>query len=593
MEETMTARSKTRGVGRRTWQLLLSLLWACGGAGADEALVADDRVELGAVLSASLDTYVDSAYPNTSFSSKTTIQADSSPSVKRGLLRFSFATIAAGTITSAKLRLFVQDASSRSGSLSAVEGDWSAGTTWGTAPAIGDKIADFPDPATAGTWREADVTAYVRAGRHDFYLTTGSSDGVDYRSAEATSNRPELLITFTDLTDAGAPPADAGIGPVPDAGTSPSDGGVAPKPDAGSGPDGGTQPDAGQGPGLDGGLRPPQHRIYAFYYLWWSSNHWTTKLGPNFPYGSNPWPLPAILDPEGCSPINLYPGNMLTDSPAQRYGQDDPQVIERHVRLAASAGLAGFIVNWIGEGTTNQTPDTNSNNRRLQEVINAVHKVNAEGIPFKLWLSLKASASIRTEVSLINDLAYLARQYGSDSAWDHHYSPRIMTIWQGSRKYNVTTIQNVSTVHRGTFFFLGDEKDSWGDGRAAFLDGNTYYWSTQNPYTNPSSFGQIQDLARQVRAAPVNPDGSRKLWFAPLAPGYNSVLNGGSTCVKRDDGTNRGATLRTLFKGNQASSPDGWTFISWNEIAEGTHVEPLQRWGTFYLDRLAEVIRTP
>ena len=29
-----------------------------------------------------------------------------------------------------------------------------------------------------------------------------------------------------------------------------------------------------------------------------------------------------------------------------------------------------------------------------------------------------------------------------------------------------------------------------------------------------------------------------------------------------------------LFRGNKASNPDGWTFISWNEIAEAPHRPP-------------------
>jgi hypothetical protein len=167
-----------------------------------------------------------------------------------------------------------------------------------------------------------------------------------------------------------------------------------------------------------------------------------------------------------------------------------------------------------------------------------------------------------------------------------------MLIWQGSRKYSAATIHNVTSLYRDTFFFVGDENwSTWGaDGRAADLDGDTYYWSTQDPYANPNSFSQLQDLAAAVRSSGPNPDGSAKLWFAPFTPGYDSILNGGSTCVKRDNGADRGATMRALFDGNAPTNPDGWAFISWNEITEGTYVEPLQRWGSFYLDALGSII---
>ena len=45
--------------------------------------------------------------------------------------------------------------------------------------------------------------------------------------------------------------------------------------------------------------------------------------------------------------------------------------------------------------------------------------------------------------------------------------------------------------------------------------------------------------------------------------------------------------MRTLFRGNATSEPDGWTVISWNEYAEGTYVDPMQRYG----DRFLRVLR--
>jgi hypothetical protein len=130
---------------------------------------------------------------------------------------------------------------------------------------------------------------------------------------------------------------------------------------------------------------------------------------------------------------------------------------------------------------------------------------------------------------------------------------------------------------------IGDESwKTWTPERAASLDASTYYWSSQDPYNNPASFSQIQQLAAMVRGSGTNPDGSAKRWFAPFAPGYDSKLLGGSTCVPRN-GLN---TMQRLYNGNAASNPDGWVFISWNEIAESTYVVPLERYGRAYLDGL-------
>jgi hypothetical protein len=327
--------------------------------------------------------------------------------------------------------------------------------------------------------------------------------------------------------------------------------------------------------------------VLAYYYLWWSTNHWHDKLGPSYPYGASPLPLPATLDASGCGAVSRYAGNQLTDVPAALYSQDDPGLIEKHVRAAAAAGLAGFLVNWAGAGTPDQTKSSVTYSRRLDAMFAAVHKVNAEGIPFKIAISLK-DANVASVDSISNDLSYLVRQYGNDPAYDHTYSSRPMLIWTGSRKHSLADIRAVSERFRHDFLLIGDETAStWPDGRAAYLDGDHYYWSTQDPYGNPYSFGQLQTLAATVRESGTNPDGSRKLWFAPFAPGYNSTLSGGSTCVPRKDGQ----TMRLLFNGNAATNPDGWTLISWNEIAEGSYIEPLQRYGNRYLDVLREIIR--
>jgi hypothetical protein len=329
-----------------------------------------------------------------------------------------------------------------------------------------------------------------------------------------------------------------------------------------------------------------QPRVFAYYYLWWSSNHWYSALGGAYPFNAKPLPLPATVDSTGCNPKAAFAGATLTDVPATLAGQDDPGMIEAEVRQAASAGLAGFNVNWAGDGTTNQTIVSNVYTRRLQLVVNAVHKINAEGIPFKLWLSYKASAQVLPVSYIQNDLAFFLRTYGADPAFDRAQSTRLTVIWNGSRKYSLAILKTVSTAVRSKVRLLGDET-TWSTARGAYLDGDAYYWSSQNPYGNPQSFQQIQALSAAVRASGRNPDGSVKVWVAPVTPGYDKQLAGGSSCVPRRNG----ATVKVLFNGNLASSPDDWALISWNEISEGSYIKPMTRYGTSDLDVLSAVIR--
>ena len=50
------------------------------------------------------------------------------------------------------------------------------------------------------------------------------------------------------------------------------------------------------------------------------------------------------------------------------------------------------------------------------------------------------------------------------------------------------------------------------------------------------------------------------------------------------------STLANLYNGNSAAHPDGWTLISWNEVAEASFVMPLQQWGWRELTTLSHLI---
>ena len=232
-----------------------------------------------------------------------------------------------------------------------------------------------------------------------------------------------------------------------------------------------------------------------------------------------------------------------------------------------------------GTGSSSQTVSSITYSKRLDAMFQAVHKVNGEGIPFKLWISYK-SASKPSVTAIGNDLAYLVRQYGNDPAYDHTYSSRPVLLWTGSRKYSRADVATISNRFRSSFFIVGDETQStWADGRSAYLDGDSYYWSSQNPYTNPQSGSQVKALGDQVHAA-------HKLWFAPFAPGFDSSLTGHSACTPRD-GT---ATLSRIWSMNAQSRPDAWFGISWNEFVENTYLEPSAALGTSALDALRLLI---
>ncbi|RPJ27018.1 MAG: hypothetical protein EHM33_09565, partial [Chloroflexi bacterium] len=315
--------------------------------------------------------------------------------------------------------------------------------------------------------------------------------------------------------------------------------------------------------------------VYAYYYLWWSAKHWQDKLGVNYPYGASPLPLPATTDFDGCNAVSGYAGNQLLDVPPALVSQDDPGAIEEDIRLAKNAGITGFWLNWNGDGTTSQTRTTVTYTRRLSEAFAASSRVGG----FTNWVSYKV-ASMQPVSHIINDLNFLYNEFQNEAGWERIDGKPVVTF-TGSRKYSDADVQAVSNAVRDRMFLVGDEtRATLTPARIAMFDAITYYWSSQDPWGNPQSFDQIKEMGDKVHAA-------GKRWYAPLNPGYNSaLLDGSGTCVQRRNGE----TLRALWNGNLASNPDGWGMISWNEIAENTHIKPMQKWGSVYLNVLSQLI---
>jgi hypothetical protein len=318
--------------------------------------------------------------------------------------------------------------------------------------------------------------------------------------------------------------------------------------------------------------------VYAYYYLWWSTQHWHDKLGPNYPYTVSPPPLPATADADGCNAVSKYVGNHLLDVGVnQLFNQDEPGIIQWDIQTAKNAGITGFWLNWVGDGTTTQTRTTVTYTRRLAEAFAASVRVGG----FRNWVSYKV-ASMQSTDYIINDLNFLYNTFQNEPAWERINGKPVVTF-TGSRKYSDADVLKVSNAVRGRMFLVGDEtRTTLTSARLAMFDAITYYWSSQDPYLNPQSFTRIKEMGDIVHAA-------AKRWYAPLAPGFNSqLLNGTGSCIPRRNGD----TLRKIWNGNMASKPDGWSVISWNEIGENTHIRPTKRWSSTYLNVLTGLLNT-
>jgi PKD repeat protein len=142
------------------------------------------------------DAYVRSNFPDENTGTAPTLRAyKSSTAQTDSFLRFSVGA-QAGSVKSAKLRLFVRDASPNGGLLSEAATNWSEGAlTWTTRPATETATIASAGAVALGTWLELDVTSVVTGqGPYSFVLRGASSDVAYYDSEEAT-NKPQLVVT--------------------------------------------------------------------------------------------------------------------------------------------------------------------------------------------------------------------------------------------------------------------------------------------------------------------------------------------------------------------------------------------------------------
>jgi hypothetical protein len=177
------------------------------------------------------------------------------------------------------------------------------------------------------------------------------------------------------------------------------------------------------------------------------------------------------------------------------------------------------------------------------------------------------------------DFRYFVANYASDPAW-YRVNGKPLTMIDRSSLYTTSQLASITGPVRPALAVLQDVSTvALYNKYAAYTDGNAYYWSSENPATNPHAASDLAALGAAVYAA-------HGTWIAPFAPGYNSTLIGGHVVVAR----NNGAALRTEYAIAAASSPDILGLISWNEWTENTYVEPSVSSGSTYVNVLNSLI---
>jgi len=293
--------------------------------------------------------------------------------------------------------------------------------------------------------------------------------------------------------------------------------------------------DPSAGPAAEASHPPPDDPfVLAHYYIWFDERSWSRAKRD----------LPA-LGP---------------------YSSSDAVVLTTHVRQAKAAGIDGFIVSW---------KSTEVLDPRLDELVRI-----AEAEDFKLAITYQGLDFDRNPQPIervASDLDRFIDVYADSPAFDLFGKPLI--AWSGTWEYDPAELALVTMPRRERLLILATEKNVADYERLApFVDGNQYYWASVNPATFPDYPAKLVAMGEAVRAH----DG---WWIAPVAPGFDARMVGGTSEVPRDDGD----VLRREWNGAAQSLPDALGIISWNEFSENTHIEPSRQHGSRYLDIVADL----
>jgi PKD repeat protein len=142
------------------------------------------------------DSFVRSNFPDENNGSLDNLRTYKAAVQTNSFLKFTVSGVT-GTVTSAKLRLYVVKDGAKAGNLFPVQDNsWSEGTiTWATAPAIGSTRIAQGGPASSGTWVEISLgSAITGNGTYSFALVGTSSPAAWFSSSEG-ANSPQLVLT--------------------------------------------------------------------------------------------------------------------------------------------------------------------------------------------------------------------------------------------------------------------------------------------------------------------------------------------------------------------------------------------------------------
>jgi len=281
-----------------------------------------------------------------------------------------------------------------------------------------------------------------------------------------------------------------------------------------------------------------RHRlVLAFYYPWYTTSDWTT----------------------------------MRDSPlVGPYSSSEDETISRHIKLAKSAGIDGFIVSWWGPHSP-----TDDNFRHIL--------ARAEELNFQITIYHENSMSFpRTPSSYLSDLKYVLDAYSKSPAFlkldgtpvVFTYLANVMSV-EDYRDVKAKIEQagyklvNIADTLDLQYLDVFDGLHTYGTGGAAGLGDEL-----------PSTY---RSLSRAVKSwSLLNGTGGRRIWAATISPGWDLRNSIGFPNIFQP--REEGGYYNSTYSAAVESEPDWILITSFNEWWENTEIEPSKAYGYQYID---------